>query len=378
MHQITLETNRRLGGVDIAHSHATFEAEYDGGKMDGFDTISFGTTGGNGPALFYPYAFVERSEVQPYWDMASRYVLADHMFSTATTDSFVAHQEIIAGTAALNARESLTDTPSQLPWGCDSSPGTKTSVILTSGRVIFDGGPFPCFTQYKTMADVLDAAGVSWRFYVAGLNDDFSGGVWNSFDAIKAVRHGSDWKNISSPNTNIFSDIKKGKLAQVSWVIPYLPDSDHPASGNNKGPSWVTSVVNALGKSQYWNSAAIVVMWDDWGGYYDNVPPPQLDYTSLGMRVPMIVISPFAKQHLVSKTQYEFGSVLKFIEQNFRTGSLGSTDVRANSIGDVFDFTQNPTKFAPFAAPYGQSYFMQRKGNSQTQEIIERDGGAPD
>ncbi|MGA8534487.1 MAG: alkaline phosphatase family protein [Candidatus Tumulicola sp.] len=379
MKPITLETCRCLGGIDIEHGHNTFEAEYDGGKMDGFDTIAFGTAGGNGPALYYPYAYVVRREVQPYWDMASRYTLADHMFSTATTDSFVAHQQIIAGTTALNSHESLTDTPSSIPWGCDNSdPSTTTGVILTSGRVEPNGGPFPCLTQYKTMADVLDAGGVTWKFYVAGLLDDFSGAVWNAYDAIKGVRYGSDWKNVSEPNTKILTDIKKGTLPQVSWVIPLLPDSDHPASGNNKGPSWVTTVVNAVGKSAYWKNTAIVVMWDDWGGYYDNVPPPQLDYTSLGMRVPMIVISPFAKRHYVSKTQYEFGSVLKFIEQTFGTGSLGTTDVRANSIGDVFDFSAPPSKFQPFTAPFGESYFLHQRGETRTDAIVRKNGAAPD
>jgi phospholipase C len=381
---ITLETCRCLGGTDIEHGHKTFEAEYDGGKMDGFDTISFGTTGGGGPALFYPYAYVVRREVQPYWDMAGTYALADHMFSTATTDSFVAHQQIIAGTTALNSHESLVDTPSSIPWGCDNPDrNTTTGLIFTNGTVKEFGGPFPCLTQYKTMADVLDAAGVPWKFYVASydLNSkyvDFSGEVWNGYDAIKGVRYGDDWKNISIPNTNIFKDISNGTLPAVSWVIPILADSDHPASGNNKGPSWVTSVVNAIGKSSYWKSTVIVVLWDDWGGYYDNVPPPQLDYTSLGMRVPMIVISPFAKKHLVSKTQYEFGSVLKFIEQNFGTQSLGTTDVRANSIADMLNVNQARTAFRRIAAPYDQSYFMHQRGETRSKQIIEKDGGPPD
>jgi phospholipase C len=246
------------------------------------------------------------------------------------------------------------------------------------------GGPFPCLTQYKTMADVLDAAGTSWKYYVMSYNlnspyANFSGEVWNAFDAIKTVRYGPDWKNVSIPNTNVFSDIKNGSLPQVSWVIPTIADSDHPASGYNRGPSWVTSVVNAVGKSRYWKSTAIVVMWDDWGGYYDNVPPPHLDYTSLGMRVPMILISPYAKRHYVSKTQYELGSVLKFIEQTFGTASLGSTDVRANSIGDAFDFSQQPSKFQPFAAPYGENYFLrEHEAPTSSRQLIEKDGGIPD
>ncbi|MGA8534486.1 MAG: alkaline phosphatase family protein [Candidatus Tumulicola sp.] len=386
LHHITLETTGIIeGGHDIQHDHRGFEVEYDGGKMDGFAAMSNGTTGGSGgqPAGTYPYAYVVRREVQPYWDMAKRYVLGDHMFSTGTTDSFVAHQEIVAGTTRLNSHESLTDTPTQLPWGCDSTPGTKTAVIFTNGRVVFDGGPFPCLTQYKTMADVLDAAGISWKYYVQSYDSnspyfDVSGEAWNGFDPIKSVRYGTDWNNVSIPDTNILKDVARGTLPQVSWVIPYVVNSDHPASGSNTGPSWVTSVVNAVGTSQYWKNTAIVVLWDDWGGFYDNVPPPQLDYTSLGMRVPMIVVSPFAKRHYVSKTQYEFGSVLKFIEQNFGTASLGSTDVRANSIVDVFNFGQRPDRFQTIDAPYGESYFLRRQPSRPAQQVIKADGGVPD
>ena len=106
--------------------------------------------------------------------------------------------------------------------------------------------------------------------------------------------------------------------------------------------SSMQSVKVATGKTPL-----ILITWDEWGGWYDGVPPPQLDYATLGMRVPLIIISPYAKKHYVSKTQYEFGSILKFIEQNFGTGSLGSTDVRANSIGDALDFTQQPSAFKP-------------------------------
>ncbi len=198
--------------------------------------------------------------------------------------------------------------------------------------------------------------------------------MWNGYDAIKAVRYGSDWKNnISTPNTNVFRDLQNKTLPAVSWVIPTLADSDHPASGCDKGPHWVTSVVNAIGKSSYWKSTAIVVLWDDWGGFYDPVPPPQLDYTSLGMRVPMIVISPFARNHYVSKTQYEFGSVLKFIEQNFGAASLGTTDARATSIADAFNYKQS-TAFKPFAEPIPHACHPA----ASVREIIEKAGGIPE
>jgi phospholipase C len=379
---ITLETTGMPGGTDIGHDHKAFEIEFDGGKMDGFNSIPFGTASTGPPAKLYPYAYVEKSETQPYWNLAKAFTLGDRMFSTETSDSFVAHQQLVAGTTRLNASESLVDTPNSFPWGCDAPSGTEVPVIKVDGTVVTNSHVFPCITQYKTMADVLDAANVSWKFYVdpfEGANADFSGEVWNSFDPIKAVRYGPDWKkNVSEPNTNIFTDIKSKKLAAVSWVIPSLADSDHPASGSNTGPSWVTSVVNAVGKSSYWNNTAIVVVWDDWGGWYDNFPPAQPDYTSLGMRVPLLVISPWAKHGYVSKTEYNFGSILKYIEQNFDTGSLGTTDASANSIGDVFNFTQAPPGFHPFAAPYEAKFFLRHRPEPSARWFMERSGAVPD
>ncbi len=119
--------------------------------------------------------------------------------------------------------------------------------------------------------------------------------------------------------------------------------------------------MNAVGQSSYWNSSAIVVVWDDWGGFYDHVAPPQLDYTGLGFRVPMIVVSPYAKAAYVSHTQYEFGSILKFVEDTFSLGSLGTSDSRATSIGDVFNFKSRARKFKPIEAEFSKSYFLHEK-----------------
>jgi phospholipase C len=376
LRQVELESNGAPGGHDIEHEHSTFLTEYNGGKMDGFGQIYQGTTGNGPPAREYPYAFVDPKEVKPYWDMAGQYTLADHMFSTETSDSFPAHQMIIAGTTALNDHESLMNEPESLIWGCDAYPGTKTGVIFKNGRYV-PNAIFPCFDQYETMADSLDAANVSWHYYVqaiTGKNADFAGGVWNGFDAIKHVRYGPDWKkNIIIPNSTVLSDAAKGTLPAVSWVIPTLLDSDHPASGCRNGPTWVSQVVDAIGKGPDWDSTAIIITWDEWGGWYDSVPPPQLDYVSLGMRIPMIVISPYAKHRYVSKTQYEFGSILKFVEQNFGAPSLGATDVRANTIGDVFDFTQKPLAFKPIAIPPPM-----KCNQASPEEIERRAGGVPD
>ncbi|MBV8116818.1 MAG: hypothetical protein JOZ01_02505, partial [Candidatus Eremiobacteraeota bacterium] len=119
------------------------------------------------------------------------------------------------------------------------------------------------------------------------------------------------------------------------------------------------SVVNAIGKNKtLWQSTAIVVIWDDWGGFYDNVPPPQLDYQGLGFRVPMLVVSPYAKAGFVSHTQYEFASILRFIEDNWGLERLGSSDRRATSIANVFDFKKPPRPFSPIPADYPATSFL--------------------
>jgi phospholipase C len=206
------------------------------------------------------------------------------------------------------------------------------------------------------MAQTLDAAGISWKYYV---NKRHYAGIWSAFEQIKYVREGPDWaKDVIIPETRVLGDPGRRALASVSWVTPSKANSDHPAAHSTQGPLWVASVVNAIGRSSYWDSTAIIVLWDDWGGFYDNVAPPQLDYRGLGIRVPCLIISPYAKRGYVSHTQYEFGSILKFIEEAFNLPYLGPTadgytDERANSIEDSFDFTKPPRRFTPFALPAG-------------------------
>ncbi len=198
------------------------------------------------------------------------------------------------------------------------------------------------------------------------------GKVWSEFDSIRAIRYSSYWKNVKSPQTRILRDVEAGRLADVSWVTPDWQDSDHTGSGYDSGPSWVASIVNAIGRSPYWNTTAIVVLWDDWGGWYDNVPPPQLDFRGLGIRVPCIIISPYARvakgarSGYVSHTQYEFGSILKFVEEVFSLQPIGSpasgyTDTRAASLLDSFDFTQAPRRFSPIPARYSASRFLNER-----------------
>jgi phospholipase C len=336
------------------------------GKMNGFEVEHF-----YGGPKDYAYAYVPRDESAPYWAMARRYVLADRMFPTEFGPSFTAHLSLIAANTTFSPQPlAQVDAPDALPWGCDAPAGTR-SFTIDAQRVERFNGPFPCFHDFPTIADRLDAARVSWKYYASPLSR-IGGQVWSEYDSVRHVRYGSDWQKVISPQTEILRDLRRGALAGVSWVTPDWQDSDHTGSGYDRGPSWVASIVNAIGKSAYWKSTAIVVLWDDWGGWYDDAPPPQLDFRGLGIRVPCIIVSPYArvspgaKAGYVSHTQYEFGSILKFVEEVFALPpiglpSAGFTDTRATSILDSFDFTAAPRAFAPIPAKYPASTFLRER-----------------
>ena len=347
---------------DMVHDWSSAHQGWDKGAMDGFGDNTFSQ--GTGVAM-WPYAYLKRSLVKPYWDLASQYVLADRMFPTMFGASFTAHLDLISGTTDLAPKVSEVDWPDGSHWGCDANPGTTTSLV-TPTQFEPGAGPFPCFTQFRTMADTLDAAKVSWRYYAPGVNSgDVGGLVWSEFSAIKNVRYGPDWANVVSPQTTVLADAASGNLAQMTWVIPDYLDSDHSAANSDQGPSWVSAVVNAIGTGPDWKTTAIVLVWDDWGGWNDHMPPPQLDWKGLGIRVPAIVISPYAKKGYVDHTQYEFSSILRLAEQTFNLpavgpASFGYTDTRATSMFDAFDFTQKPRAFVKISAKYPPSHFIQR------------------
>ena len=339
---------------DLDHTHGGFVRDDDGGKLDGFDLPRrVGFKGIDDPA----YAYVPRDESKPLWTLAERYTFADRMFQTNEGPSFPAHLYIVSGTSAPDAASALLasenpgDREHEQPLGgCDSPPHMLVQEIDKSGSEAYHA--YPCF-ETRTLMDLLDAKGVSWTYY-----EPHSGGLWDGPDAYRHIRQtAADWARVKIPEKTIFSDISSGKLADVSWVIPDGKNSDHPNSRSDTGPSWVASIVNAVGASPYWSSTAIFVTWDDWGGWYDHVPPPQYNSYELGFRVPLIVISPYAKRSYVSHDQHEFGSILKFVEENWRLGSLGTTDARADDLGDCFDFAQKPGPYTAVAAKYPLAYF---------------------
>jgi phospholipase C len=319
-------------------------------KMDGFNNErAFG--GPKNPA----YVYVPHNESKPYFDMAHQWVLADKMFQSQLDESFVAHQYVIAAQAA------MTVNLPRFRWGCT---GGKLNTIPTitkernpEGRV-----RYPCF-DYQTLGDELDKAKLSWRFYASKYGrTSGQGGAWSAYQAVRHIRFGPDWKqDVISPNWTFITDVRAGKLANFTWITPVCDDSDHAQCGGGYGPSWVSALVNTVGKSKFWDSTVIFVQWDDWGGLYDHVAPAYKDPDSLGFRVPLLVISPYAKQNYVSHVHYETASVLRFAEDLFGLGQLAPADTRANSpAGDCLDFSQTPRPFVKIDAPHGPRFFMRQ------------------
>jgi phospholipase C len=278
-------------------------------------------------------------------------VLADQMYaSNFDASSFISHQYIIAGQA-----ESGVNYPYG-PWGCPGGSGDKIDTVGPQRQIPY-GYEIVCWDP-TTLGDELDNAGISWAYYAVS----YSGypGIWSAYQAIKHIYYGPDWsKDIISPPTQFLSDVKSGKLRAVSWVTPTWANSDHAGSGSKKGPSWVASIVNTIGESKYWDSTAIFIFWDDYGGWYDSEPPAYVDYDGLGFRLPMLVVSAYAKKGHVSHVHYEHGSILKFIEDQFGLGRLSASDARAISPAlACFNFKQQPRIFTPIPAEYDVNYFM--------------------
>ncbi len=393
---VTLEPHALVTGFDIQHCHRAFLTDYDDGKMDGFGEASKGECGTHGlPVGTGAYQYVKPSDIAPYLAIANHWGLADHMFQNQGSGSFIAHQDLIRGDSQINHKFSLVDNPNIAPWGCDSGPNSRTSLITKNGVYLpyIRKGPFPCTnafgspTEYRVISDLLEANRVTWRYYSPcfkgynpgncddGCPAECSGGILNAFDVIARVRYSPELgTNLSMPETNIFTDIRNGHLASVSWVIPSDANSDHPGEGCgcDDGPSWVASVVNAIGESNDWNSSLIVVLWDDWGGFYDHVAPdPTPGWGGLGFRIPMLVLSPYVKigsgRHggYISSTPYNYGSLLRYVEDNWRLGRLGTSDSTANSIRDMLDYTQPQRAFAKIPSSHSSEYFERQNATPQ-------------
>src|SRR5579871_2714878 len=220
--RIRLKEVNLIWPCDFGHSRSGFLKDYDGGKMDGFHLEGGGKGSNCTPqAGRHPYQYVDPAQIGPYWDIAGQYVLADRMFQTQGSGSFTGHQDLIRGGTTFDAAldDALVDFPTGAPWGCDAPPSTTTPMLVWTGSGIQGPkkGPFPCSDKfpgsgsyYKTLADLLDAKSVTWKYYTPALGG--AGGLWNAFDMIASVRNGPEWKNnIISPNKKIFDDITRSE-----------------------------------------------------------------------------------------------------------------------------------------------------------------------
>jgi phospholipase C len=362
---------------DLSHAHSAFVEMYDGGKMDGADKIACSPAAQCPPNAHpnAPFLYVTQSDVAPYFAMAEQYTFGDRMFQTNEGPSFPAHQFIYGGTSAPTATSPLfaSENPNE-PAGCIAASTTTVTMIDAAGSESAQPAQYPCFER-QTLSDLLDAKSVTWRYYAPS-----AGSIWTAPNAIQHICQpqtvsgtltctGPGWSgSVVIPESQVLTDIANGQLAQVSWVIPDGAASDHALSNNGSGPSWVSGIVNAIGNGPYWANTAIIITWDDWGGWYDHVAPKVVnDGVSwgsgyvYGFRVPLIVVSPYAKAKYISHTTHDFGSILKYIETTFGLNTLGYADAYADDLSDCFNLTQSPLAFQTISAPMSASQFLKKK-----------------
>jgi phospholipase C len=362
--QIPLTAVPLANNYDLSHAHSAFVAMYARGNMNGADMVSVscekGATGC--PPANPQFKYVDNSTglLDPYFQLAEQYTFGDRMFQTNQGPSFPAHQFIISGTSAPNPDSDLfaAENPAGVTnagnnTGCTAPAAEFVRMIEPSGSE--STKMYPCF-EHRTLVDYLDFQGISWKYYTPS-----AGSIWTGPNAINHLRFGSDWANdvILKP-AQVLTDIRNGQLPNVSWVIPTGQESDHAGLNKGLGPSWVASIVNAIGNSQYWDNTVIIITWDDWGGWYDHVAPSVINSYEYGFRVPLIVVSPFAKQGYVSHVTHDFGSILKFIEEVYRLPSLGYADALADDLSDCFDFHRH-NRFKTIRAPHDAKYFLNDK-----------------
>jgi phospholipase C len=368
---------------DPSHVHAALESEFSTPQNLGFALDqSFPAEAGlpAAPAGFEG-ANIPAVETTLYHTLALTYGLADDFFSSRLVPTFPGHLYLISGQSQaaddpLNPGQTTTTGSNPVDWGCDSTPGSLVPVFTGVGDAesTVQSGVFPCFNQ-QTIGDLMDAKGVTWKYYTGSLSNTVDAGT-NVYDAIQHIRSGADWTNdVSTPQTNIISDIQNCNLPNVSYVTPPGLSSDHAGSLSSSGPGWVGTVYLAVVESalasnpkcQYYGTTAMLITWDDSGGWYDHVTPPVVGGVQWGFRVPLIVASAWASHGasgglpFVSHKQRDFGSILKFIEGNWNLGSLGVDDASADNLSDMFNYAQAPV--APIAATKMRSMISATKFN---------------
>jgi phospholipase C len=327
---LTRGTDGRVPG-DLPHCYTCALAAWDQGEMDGF------LQGDHAP---WAYTQLHKDQLPNYWHWARQNVLFDNFFASAQGPSFPNHLYSIAATsggAHDNPRRVPSLTHGSNTFGCDAPPLQTVEVYDSEGRM--KKVP-PCF-DFLTEGDLLNRAGIPWAYYAA--SEEQKGYIWSAYSAIRRYRmHEDRWQRHMFSVDEVVKDIRGGLLPPVTWITPRFELSEHPEYNFCHGENWSTKVIDAIMRSPMWDSTAIFLTWDDYGGFYDHVPPPQVDDFGFGIRVPMMVLSPYAKQGKVSSELGEFSSVLRFIEDNWGLTQLTKRDKQATPMLSAFDFEQKP------------------------------------
>jgi phospholipase C len=332
---------------DLGHAFLDGVRGINGGKMNGFDLVT------NGSSL-NGYSSFTRRGMPNYWAYADNFVLGDRMFSSMYGPTFPEHLYTVGAQAArvvgnkdqTNQEGGYCDDPGETVFRFQRlSRKERATVLRLERNVLARDANDDLITSYwehvracfnfEVLPDQLTKEGISWHYYA----DE---GSWmNALLAIKHLRFSKHWGTDITAEEDFPRDIARERLARVSWVVPGPGVNEHPGGPSVcVGENWTVSVINQIMRSKYWKSTAIFLTWDDFGGFYDHVPPPQYDVMGLGPRVPLLIISPWAKKGYVDSTTYEFSSVLKFIETVYGLDCMTHRDCRADDMMSAFDFTQ--------------------------------------
>lgn len=320
-----------FGWHDVDHEWQDVRTEIDGGKMDGFARVRGADLYGD-QETFWQYS---QADIPNFWSYAQHFTLADHMFSSLTGPTFPNRLFTMAAQSG-----GFIGNPHfwQVGWGCDSGDQTMTQAMNAQGQVVEYRGA-PCLTV-PTLADSLERAHQSWTFYGAPRTDE--GYLFTTADAFRSIRSTPLWGQRVKDERTFESDARAGRLPFFSWITPRYDVSMHPPFSVGAAEDWLVSKLTALMQGPDWKSTAVFVTWDTSGGFYDHVAPPKRDSTGFGLRVPLLIISPYAKQGYISHTLYSHASILKTAEEVAGLAPLTANDRDANDTLDSFDFSQPP------------------------------------
>ena len=360
--QVLIQEATDVFEPDLGHSFADGVEAINGGRMDRFDLVQ------NGESLDGFTSF-KRDGIPNYWAYADNFVLSDHTFSSMYGPTFPEHLYTVAAYAG-DAVDNKNPTggeggycadPEELVTAFERGLSDEESAEIMEAEIAsFEPGEDfdfanivkywekirACF-DFEVIMDQFEKTGISWRYYAAD-------GSW--MNALLAIEHIYKDPKLWGPKVRdpailrggavgdrFIEDLGTGKLPEATWIVPPPGTNEHPGGPSVcVGENWTVRHVNAIMNSKYWKNTAIFITWDDFGGFYDHVPPPQYDIMGLGPRVPMIVISPWAKQGFIDKTEYEFSSVLKFMESIFGLECMTHRDCNAANMFSAFDFEQKP------------------------------------